>query len=462
MLLSFRVSNHRSLREEQELHLRPVYDKERLAVPVAAIFGANAAGKSNVLDALSFMRSAVLHSHARWDPHGGIPRRAFKLDPASLVDASGFAVDLLLDGVRYAYGFTVDDERVREEWLYTYPKGRRRMLLERKDDEFEFGPTLTGPKRLVAEATRPNSLCLTTGVQSRLKQFLPVYDWFHKGLRFADQEGRAWRRKRTIEMLSSSGKVGQIMDLLRAADLGITAVLVEEESESPEELTARTDALRAERLANRARIDQTLVELSTAPDEERRRALNEELRSLESRSTALTQQIFDLRERLRRPPKIFFLHGDPSAPFEFEEESRGTQALFDLLGLALEAVGAGAALVVDEIGTSLHPHLTAQLVNLFRNREANPKGAQLIFTTHDATLLGPLFGEEVLARDEIWFIEKGRDGASTLYPLTDFHPRKVENRERRYLGGAYGAVPFLNEEDFVAAVIGRREAGDRG
>jgi AAA15 family ATPase/GTPase len=121
----------------------------------------------------------------------------------------------------------------------------------------------------------------------------------------------------------------------------------------------------------------------------------------------------------------------------------------------LSALDEGALLVVDEVDSSLHPRLTAHLVELFRDKQINGRTAQLFFSTHDATLLGTNLGEEVLRRDEIWFVEK-RDGASALYPLSDFHPRKEENRERRYLAGSYGAVPAIFTDSLVESVLATR------
>jgi AAA15 family ATPase/GTPase len=118
----------------------------------------------------------------------------------------------------------------------------------------------------------------------------------------------------------------------------------------------------------------------------------------------------------------------------------------------LQGLQQGATLVVDEIDTSLHPELVARLVLMFQDDRMNPREAQLLFTTHDATLLGTAFGEEVLARDQVWFVEKDDSGASRIYPLSDFHPRKEGNRERRYLAGSYGAVPMLSDRKFAAAV----------
>ncbi|MGW0586185.1 AAA family ATPase [Streptosporangium sp. NPDC002607] len=120
----------------------------------------------------------------------------------------------------------------------------------------------------------------------------------------------------------------------------------------------------------------------------------------------------------------------------------------------------GSLLIVDELDSSLHPYLSAQLVKLFREPETNPLGAQLIFTSHDATLLGRIQGEEVLHRDHVWFTEKDECGATELFPLSDFKPRKDENRERRYLTGRYGAVPIVNDELFAAALSRRGEVGD--
>ena len=126
MLRSFRVCNHQSLRDEHELSLLPASDKDRAVVPVAAIFGSNAAGKSSLLTAMKFMHSAVKLSFATWEPDAGVRRTPFRLSPHSLVEPSTFVADIMLDWVPHVYGFTVDDERVQTEWLYTYAKRRKK------------------------------------------------------------------------------------------------------------------------------------------------------------------------------------------------------------------------------------------------------------------------------------------------------------------------------------------------
>src|SRR6185503_16904525 len=130
MLRSFRVSNHQSLRDETELSLLPANDKDRAVVPVAAIFGSNAAGKSSLLSALKFMQTAVKLSFASWEPDAGVRRTPFRLAPQSLLEPSVYVADMVIDWVPHVYGFAVDDERIVAEWLYTYTKRRKKVVFE--------------------------------------------------------------------------------------------------------------------------------------------------------------------------------------------------------------------------------------------------------------------------------------------------------------------------------------------
>ncbi len=148
-------------------------------------------------------------------------------------------------------------------------------------------------------------------------------------------------------------------------------------------------------------------------------------------------------------------------PLSLADQSDGTRTWVRLVSAALEAIDAGALLVIDEIDTSLHPRLTARLIELFRDRRTNVHSGQLLFTTHDATLLGTSFGNEILGRDEVRFVEKDGAGATKLFPLSDFHPRKDENTERRYLGGSYGAVPAVFSDTLVERLLKARSEHDR-
>lgn len=412
MLRSFRLENHRSFRDEAELVLLPVYrdssESRDLPIRVAAVYGANAAGKSNLLDGLQFMAEALGESYRSWTQREGVPRRAFRLHPEAAQEPSTYVVEVELASVRYTYGFVVDDRAFREEWLYSYPKGKRRRLFEREGMTVELGESLgvaRGKASVVAELMRPNALFLSMIAQFRDDEFAElraVHDWFVT-------TGIAWSRPSHLRASRDLRAMNQrLVDFVRDdAD--------------------RTAAIRAFVQAADVGVDDIVVEESPPPPP----------------ATASAGDDLDLRKPPR--PQFKLRHGGATL-FNLWDESDGTLAWLNLLPGALTALADGGLLVVDEIDSSLHPNLTALLIQQFRSAETNPRRAQLLFTTHDAALLGTSFGEEILGRDEVWFVEKEADGASRLYPLSDFRPRaEGENRERRYLGGSYGAVPVLGD-----------------
>jgi hypothetical protein len=427
MLRSFRVANHRSIRDEQELVLLPAYDKARPVVPVAAVFGANASGKSSLLDGLAWMRFAVRNSFRRWEAGSGVPRTRFRLDAKTDAQPSLFAVDLLLGGVQHAYGFTADSEQVIDEWLYSYPHRRKRVIFERVRETISFGSTVPDYKaagELMSGLTRDNSLALSVAAQANQEAVTPVYDWFRESLRVSA------RAELDVARVQAAFEAQpHLSNLVRAADLGIREVQV---------LTAEPDPAMWKKFA----------EVSS----ELRDALHRTTNLDHARLPTLMRHRRELWQRLAGPPELVFRHGEEGVALSVTDQSDGTIAWIRLLVEAAEALRDGAVLLVDEIDASLHPHLTARLIALFQDEETNPKHAQLILTTHDASLLSPVLGDETLARDQVWFIEKGSEGASRLYPLTDFHPRQGESTARRYLGGSYGAVPQTSEYSFKQAL----------
>ena len=191
MLLRIGVSNHRSIREGQELSLTASSLKDRdegliacpaapngSIVPAVVIYGANASGKTNLIDAIGTMRSMVLESHTKGEPGGGVPRSPFALDATSSTDPSRFEIDFVMGGVRHHYGFEASDKAFESEWLYTFPKGHRRTLFERDGNKFHFGRALSGPNNIIAELTRRNSLYVSAAVQNDHKQLFEVYEFF--------------------------------------------------------------------------------------------------------------------------------------------------------------------------------------------------------------------------------------------------------------------------------------------
>lgn len=402
MLLRFRVANHRSIRDEHELSLIGTEFNEGTArgthltsggrsvkvLPVLGVFGANASGKSNVLNAFRFMKDAVRSSFADWAKQPDrVPREAFKLDPACREETTLFEVDLLLgrNPIRYTYGFELSDERVEAEWLHAYPHGKRNVWFDReadRADEFVFkGTGFKGRRADLVALTRPNALFLSVGATLNDPQLTPVHRWFADNLWLvtpgADIAARTrWTQRLLTEHRNAAAYQERITRLLSVADLGLTGIEVDHDGGQV-------------RLRHRA------------PD-----------------------------------------GGEVSMDF-LTEESLGTHAWFAFLGPLLTVLDQGAALLVDELDSSLHPTLAAEVVRLFQDPDSNPRGAQLIFTTHDATLLGSAVLDRPLDRDQIWITTKRRSGETELYALTDAKPRKDENLERGYLRGRYGGIPRI-------------------
>jgi predicted ATPase len=455
MIIQFRVANFRSLRDEQTLSMvantRADTGRATRAIPgasvtvlcAAGIFGANASGKSNVLKALRFMCSAVESSHRRWEPEEGVPRTPFCLDAESPQRPSEFEIDFVLDDVRYSYGFELDGEQILAEWLHAFPQGRRQSWFTREKSTFSFGKKLAGQNRTIAALTRQNSLFLSAAAQNNHEQLMPLYHWFARSIQFVDLSSSSeasWLVGETIQALLQRKNRRAIVDLLRFADLGIVDAKVMRRKEG--------DKLRELVLAQRSKFPRATMTRTPAYYSDVHKVV------LAHRPTGAS--------------------GGRRIPFQYESE--GTKVWFGLLGRLLHKLRKGGVLLVDEIDRSLHPHLVSALVQMFQNPRTNPRRAQIIFNTHDTSLIGTLhkglaseteqsLGQNtVLARDQIWFTEKAADGSTHLYPLTDFKPRKHESLERGYLQGRYGAVPVFDEsvlaELFEEAVEVEEHEGD--
>lgn len=416
MLIEMTTANFRSLRNKQTFSLAKAKGDESEAsntfsvtianefelLRSAAIYGPNASGKSNFLLAFQTMKRIILES-ASSHQHGDLlPVSSFRLSPDTRNAPSEFEVIFIVDEVRYQYGFTATVDRIHEEWMLAYPKGRPQNWFTRvwgekaQQYEWSFGKHLTGEKQLWQKSTRDNALFLSTAVQLNSEQLQPIFDWFKKTLRFANLGG--WGPAFSAS-LCEKGDKSKVMDFLHAADIHIDDIEIETKS----------------------------LDLNELPE-----GLPESLR------TALAGDMKDTKVL-----RIKTVHKDSDGEpvtFDFKDESDGTQKLFSFAGPWLDALENGYILLIDELHDNLHPALVKFLVGLFHSTKTNPKNAQLIFTTHETSILN----QDVFRRDQIWFCEKDKAQASELYPLTDFSPRKGrENLELAYLSGRYGATPFI-------------------
>lgn len=409
MLLRFRVANHRSIRDECELSLIGAELKEGTVrdtgleydhrpVPglsVLGVFGANASGKTNLLSAMTTMREAVRTSFADWPKYPGVPRQPFKLDRDSAEETTLFEVDLALGHtrkIRYTYGFELSDERVEAEWLHAYPDGERQVWFDREagrpeaeGPEFVFDAEgFTGNRQDLVGYTRPDALFLSTAATLNDPQLSALHRWFLDNLWLVTPgEDITGRTAFTQRMLT-----GKSAKNIRNA------------------------------------YPERILQLLTIAD-------------LGITGIDIDPESGGIRLRHRVP-------GGGDLPLDFlSEESFGTHAWFAFLGPMLTVLDNGTTLLVDELDSSLHPTLAAEVVRIFQDPKANPNNAQLIFTTHDATLLGDAVLDRPLDREQVWIAAKERSGATGFYPVTAAHPAEGEDLESGYLRGRYGGVPHV-------------------
>ncbi|MEV6046000.1 MULTISPECIES: AAA family ATPase [Streptomyces] len=410
MLLRFRVANVRSLREEQELsfivppghepgpahHVELAGGKDVDVYPLLGVFGANASGKSNVLTALSHMRDAVLSSYAEWTSYRGVPREEFALDEKAAGESSFFEVDFVADdAVRWTYGYELGATRVEAEWLHAYPRGRRQVWLDRdasRDEEYDFPGDRIQDRARIARTTRPNALFLSRAATDNHPQLTQIYQWFERNLWLITPEHE--RREREAYTIRRLQE-----------DPGVRR--------------------RIEELLQVADLGIGGTEVSRHPGE---------------------------------APTIRLLHAgsDRAAAFDWDKESFGTRSWFALLGPMLLALDEGAVLLVDELDSSLHPRFAAEVVRIFHNPQVNTRGAQLVFTSHDPSLLSTPSGWRLLDPGQVWLTEKDKAGRTELYPLTAAEPGELENLSASYLAGKFGAVPDFTEGQIARRILAAR------
>lgn len=424
MLIQFSVENYRSIFGGQTLNmaaskyfkeLEPLNTFETAAIEQvprllgsAVIYGPNASGKSTLVNALDFMRDRVINSAKESQANEEIDVIPFKLTASSRAGDSEFEVAFIEEGVRYQYGFRCNRRRFTEEWLSAYPEGRTQKWFQRVfdpatgEDQYRFSTSFQGGRRRQGwkADTRPNALFLSTALQRNSEQLKPVLNWFQQRLRIIKAH-QFLVPSFTMRRCRDEAVKRRVLEFMNSADLSIADIRVDTQVFSPEILPKDMPA-----------------------------ALRDEL----------SQQMAG-----KEMMKTTFLHEDVEThePVEFdqEEESDGTRALFAFAGPWLDVIEEERVLVVDEIDTSLHPLLVHYLVKLLHHQGGK---AQLIFTTHDTTILS----QKILRRDQIWFMEKNDKNATELYPLSDYSPRDNEAIERGYLNGRYGGIPFLKDLDF--------------
>jgi uncharacterized protein len=419
MLLRFAVANHRSVMEPIELSMIAL-DTDRPSVrsfarfnegvlPVAAIYGANASGKSNILDALIWLSVAVDGSFRFWDQI--IPRDPFKFSKGATL-SSTYEIDMLVGGIRYSYTVELNSEKVISETLTSYPEKKPRVILERDGLDVSLRRGIGGAT-VINELVTSTNLALSAAMRFGINEVEPfarelaalgalgIRSVRHRDPKYAASPYR--RQPRMTERLFSGARGGDDQPTLFDG-LGI----------EPPRTSDYQAALELLKHADLGIDDVEIVEEGVVGD----------------------------ARTLRRLVRLVHRVDDQRVPFDMIDESEGTQTWFRLIGPVIQAIKNGQVLLVDELDASLHPRLSAVLIALFQDPLSNPRNAQLVFTTHDTSLLNHL------NRDEVWLTEKTHAGSTRLTALADYGGEKVRrslNLEKAYLQGRFGGVPEADQ-----------------
>ena len=419
MLIKFSVENFKSLKEKQTLSmeaatplndldynlidLKDQADKEYQLLKSTALYGANSSGKSNVLDALMRLRHLVKRSHQN-QKGDKLSHEPFRFDKEFVDEPTKFDITFIQDNIRYNYGLSYTEEKVIEEYLYYYPKGRRSQIFERQNtDEYEFKKD-EKEQKMIKKRTRKNVLYLSSSTQFDYDKTTKAFDWFNEilnGIGPGEHPELTEFTYKKYDGDETSKK--RIQKALKVADFGISGI-------EGDIKTIPVD------------------EIKDLPPELKQLGLSDEgeLKAME------IQTKHELEDTEGTLP--FFL------------ESEGTQRFFSLIGPIIKALENGEVLVLDELDTKLHHSLNKFIVELFHDPGDNPNGAQLIFTTHNTNLLD----QDLFRRDQIWFTEMDpKEGSTDLYSLAEYSPRKDKDIEKGYLVGRYGAIPFLGDEKIL-------------
>jgi len=427
MLIRFSVENFRSIYNRSELSLVAMdknYPASRNAdglgenlMTTVGIFGPNASGKSNLLEAIQWLRHAVLNSLRSWDE--GIPVDPFVLE-ASSNGVTSFEVEYIIDNVRFEYQLEVSEEEIIYEGLFHYPLGRRKRIFEREGlrlilqdglGKLSGARKLLTPRSLMLSISNRFDESLTSSFLSKIRGISAL------GLTRRPRNGAVGIYPPMRRFHGPNGRWYLEPDIENFID----------ENDSDEDRQAGLEnyklagQMRSQGLALMQMADLGIVDVQELYDEE---ALAQGNPSYSSRRTQLVHS-----------------SGDQKFALDLHQESAGTRTWFGLVGPVLQSLKLGSLLIFDEIDASLHPRLSAELLGLFANPKTNPKNAQLIFTSHDASLLARL------NRDQVWLTEKNDLGSTQLVPLTDFggeRVRRSQNLEKAYLEGRFGGIPEVD------------------
>ena len=421
MLIQFSVKNYMSFKEKAILALNPSSDSEHLenivdkdkylALKTISIYGANASGKTSLFKAMTSAVLMIKNSNYMQVNQSNNLIVPFKFDQKSVREPSEFEFIFVADdGNRYVYGFSADNTRIWEEYLYLYKSQRPTIIFERSEDQYTFKSQKSILEPLIRFNTA-NKLFLATATNWNTESTTIPFKWLtEKLITFTDMSFLTDTSLASYKSSKQGDYIRFTEDLLQTADINISRINI--------------------------KVKKTKFDLPVGISIPR----------ITVDGQALVPNTEQIVEQMEIHTEHVVNDGDNEAVYllGIGEESLGTNQLFVLGPLLKDAFDHGMVVVIDEIDKSLHPFIVKYIVNMFRDKDINKAGAQLIFTTHDTSLLSL----SIFRKDQIYFTEKNnKTGISDLYSLDEFSIRKTENIEKGYLQGRYGAIPFIRGEE---------------
>ncbi len=417
MLLQFSVNNFKSIKDTIVFSMGTSSKDKGNCFQVrnykllnsAVIYGANASGKSNILSAMSSMKSLVLNQTKVMQSVDQLPHEPFKLNIVTEHASSSFEIVCFINDIKYRYGFEFDNTTVYSEWLYADEKGKESKLFFRDFEENEFYVNPNKFKEGVGLKYNNNQLFIWKCDQEGGTISRSLLTWFTK-FNFIDGIHDAGYHNFAMKQMENKNFKDAIVSLVKTADIGIEDIILEKSDVSESSLA---------NIPLPEEIKQMILKGGNSTS----LTLDTYHKKYDEKNNEIGTTIFDLNK----------------------EESQGTRKFFKMSAPILDSLKHGKVLMIDELDASLHPILTRHLINLFQDEDINKRNAQLIFVTHDTNLLT----KEIFRRDQIWLTEKDTYGSTDLYSLAQFkNVRKNEDFEKQYIQGKYGAIPYLGTFDF--------------
>ncbi len=421
MIIYFKLANFKSINNEVILNFNTasigehatsnvIDNGKKTLLKSILLYGHNASGKSKILQGLVFMRWFVIKSATERQANEEIDTEPFELLDSSSKKPSLFEVSFFIGKKRYRYGFEVDKERVHREWLLEARIKKEYPVFLRIGQDIEIDGKRFENAEGLEKRTRKNALFISVASQWNVEKAEQINEWFESIYTVHGLTDKKYR-KFTIELLKNKKFTGLINSFIRKADLGINRVDI-------------------------ADIPIKLEDVITKVPEELKATFKEKF---EDRSQTV---IFTIHDKYNDKGEVI-----DKIPFLLDEsESEGTKKYFNLIGLFVDAINNGKLVIIDEFDARLHTLLSKTILKLF-NSEKIKKTAQLLVASHDTALLD----RKLLRRDQIYFIEKDKIGATKVTSLVEFSVRKDTPYHRNYLEGRYGAIPFVGDLENLLA-----------